>query len=91
MTYTIKKAVKGINMIQIHNLVLEMNFKFLPSSNEIAGMIYKNHKSCLKWNNYILACSPTCLWNTPLFVIFFFFNIIIRIYCGKKNKTLRKL
>lgn len=48
MTYTIKKAAKGINMIQIHNLVLNTNFKFLPSSNEIAGMIYKKDKSCLK-------------------------------------------
>lgn len=44
MTYAIKKAVKGINMIQINNPVLKPNFKFLPSSNEAAGMIYKNHK-----------------------------------------------
>lgn len=44
MTYTIKKAVKGINMIQINNLDLKPNFKFLRSSNETTGMIYKNNK-----------------------------------------------
>lgn len=44
MTFAIKKAVMGINVIWINNPTLIQNFKFLPSSNETAGMIYKSHK-----------------------------------------------
>lgn len=34
----------GINVIWIDKTNLLSNFKFLLSSNETAGMIYKNHK-----------------------------------------------
>lgn len=44
MTYTIKKDVKGINMIRINDPVLKQNFKFLACSNETAQITYKNHK-----------------------------------------------